>query len=225
MWQAIIMKQIFMTLAVIASLCVFGSCSKEGDGPKGGKVSGNVQLDGNKFSVKYGYLFGDERDFDVVFCDKDVSKYIIVDGYDEDDDAPDIEISYVGITKYRSQIEGIDLAYKANPKRGKGYYYDNYDSNLGDKISFSLDGDKVKLSASSITVDKYKVLPGGDSEDNSIGTAKASFDVSGNVKSYYDDYDDYDELTRSIDISTDVIVTVIKDPKQFARLKALIGKK
>lgn len=219
------MKQFLMIFAVVASLCVFGSCSKDDDnGLKGGKISGDCHVDGNKFSVKYGYMFGDEIDGEILCYDKDVSKYMFVDEAESEDYAPDVELSCVYIGFYEYKCEAVDIVYKGNAKRGTGYIYEKYTDGAIKGIDYSVDGTKVKLSGNSLSLDKYKLLPGGDfDEDESLGKVEASFDISGNV-SVLDDIDEYD-ATRSYENSDEIVITVVKDPKQFARLKALVGLK
>ncbi len=203
-----------MTFALVASLCAFSSCSKDDDGPdepKGGKVSGNCKVDGKKFDLKYGYLIEIDGERDVMFFDKDVSDYLV----DPENDAPNFDLCSVDITFRGSGSKAyatyVEFGYKVNywKETGTGYEIFNH-SNAGDYISISVNGNKVSCkSTSAIPVFKYDYYT-----EETEGEAEATFNISGTVT-------DFNAESRSSEISDDVVITVVTDPKQIERLKAL----
>lgn len=212
------MKQFLMIFAVVASLCVLGSCSNDDNGLKGGKVSGNCELDGKKINLKYGYLLLEDDYRTLVFYDKDVSIYF----YTDNEDVPKEDICYLEIENWYNRgkwnIEEVEIGYKINFKKETGTVYDIDDESIiNEYMTLSLDGSKVACSAYSLPMAKYDIDSGDD-----LGEAAATFDLSGNLTEV--DLDE-DEDTRSFELSNNVIMTVVSDPQQIARLKALTHKK
>ncbi len=125
------MKKVFMACALILSLCFIGGCSKDDDeaGSGSSKVKGNVEIDGKKFDVKYGYKISDESGATYSFYDKDLMKYA-------GQENPNVEFSAIIFFSYENEpdiIEMVGIAYKTNPYNDKGYGYD--DDEIFDEIN------------------------------------------------------------------------------------------
>ncbi len=201
-----------MACALILSLCFIGGCSKDDDeaGSGSSKVKGNVEIDGKKFDVKYGYKISDESGATYSFYDKDLMKYA-------GQENPNVEFSAIIFFSYENEpdiIEMVGIAYKTNPYNDKGYGYETeYDEvDFYDYGSFSESKGKVKCSAKKLPMEGFEY-----GSENYTGRFYANFSIEGSVKDFSGMYEEYS--SRGIEIQE------VTDPKEVAFLKRLMPKR
>ncbi|MDE6697340.1 MAG: hypothetical protein K2K25_10720 [Muribaculaceae bacterium] len=207
------MKKVFMACALILSLCYLGGCSKDDEAGSGSsKVKGSVEIEGNKFDVKYGYKIYDDEDYttEYAFYDKDMLKYV-------GEETPNVEFSAIVFFSEENSvdiIEAVGIAYKTNyyNETGLGYETEYDEVDFYDYGNFSDSKGKVKCSA--------KKLPmyGFDwKNENDRGQFYANFSIEGSVKNLSDLFED--NTTRGIEVKE------VTNPKEVAFLKQLMPKR
>lgn len=203
-----------MACALILSLCFIGGCSKDDDeaGSGSSKVKGNVEIEGHKFEVKYGYKIYDEEEYGVeyAFYDKDMLKYA-------GQENPNLEFSAIVFfsEEYNlDAIEAIGIAYKTNlyNETGLGYETEYDEVDFYDYGNFSESKGKVKCSAKKLPMYGFEY-----DSDNERGLFYANFSIEGSVMNLSDFYEDYS--TRGIEIQE------VTDPKEVAFLKQHMPKR
>lgn len=201
-----------MACALILSLCILGGCSKDDDGPGSGssKASGNVKVNGKSFDTKFGYKCEEDGEWEYMFFDKDIIKYV---GSTE---TPNIEYSCIDFVCEDNELIFVAIGININPRNETGteYYFEPYeDGDFYDYGSFSLKKGTIKSSAKSLPMTSYDIY-----SEEYLGTANANFSVEGSPKDVSDLYSGEFYDTRSLDID------VITDPAQIAFLKKLSPK-
>ena len=208
------MKNILLACTLIISLCTLGACSKDGDGPGIGKsnVSGNFKVDGKKADLKYGYVIVDDyyNDAEYSFYSIDVLKYVVEDK-DIEEVNKDFSSLFFSYDYNRSRVTELYFEYNVNYFKKTGFCYDYDGNNPSNYIDFSMNGEKIRCSSTSIPMNKYDF-----DYDNEYGEFDASFSVEGTPfdVTYLDEDNDY-YSTRGI------VVKRVTDAKEIAFLKSL----
>ena len=207
------MKQLLLTYGFILLMILTGGCSKDDEpGSGNAKANGEYVIDGQKFDLKYAYVYVEDDCYEYSFYDTDVLKYV-EKGQDIDEVDKEISSLYISYNTDIMEVDEVIIDHKMNGYRGTGVSYSYYNrSGCGEYVSFTSKGNKVKAYSESIPLDGYNYGTG-----RYTGECIGAFSVEGNPKNvtYLDDLEEYENFSRGME------VVEVSDPKQISFLKSL----